>query len=51
MIAHVKSLEDYGRVYRSELPMLLYATKIRSSFLMREVAERAVAPVPLQGPP
>ena len=50
MIAHVKSLEDYDRVYRSELSMLLYAAKIRSSFFMREAAERAVAPVLLQGP-
>ncbi len=51
MIAHVKSLEDYDRVYCSELPMLLYATKIRSNFSMREAAERVVAPVLLQGPP
>ena len=49
MIAHVKSLEDYDRVHRSELSILLYAADIRSSFLMREAAERAIAPV-LQGP-
>jgi DNA-binding Lrp family transcriptional regulator len=50
MIVHVKSFEDYDRVYRSELSMLPHVAKIRSSFVMREVAQRAVPPVLLSGP-
>ncbi|MDB5705065.1 MAG: AsnC-family transcriptional regulator [Sphingomonas bacterium] len=50
MIIHVKSFEDYDRVYRSELSMLPHVAKIRSSFVMREVAHRAVPPVLLVGP-
>ncbi|MFA6117432.1 MAG: hypothetical protein WC729_25770 [Sphingomonas sp.] len=50
MIVHVKSFEDYDRAYRSELSILPYAAKIHSSFLMCEVAVRAVPPVLLQGP-
>lgn len=50
MIIHVKSFEDYDRVYRSELSMLPHVAKIRSSFVMREVAQRAVPPVLLAGP-
>lgn len=50
MIIHVKSFEDYDRVYRSELSMLPHVAKIRSSFVMREVAQRSVPPVLLSGP-
>ena len=50
MIVHVKSFEDYDRVYRSELSMLPHVAKIRSSFVMREVAQRSVPPVLLSGP-
>ncbi len=50
MIIHVKSFEDYDRVYRSELSMLPHVAKIRSSFVMREVAQRSVPPVLLKGP-
>ncbi|WP_375429292.1 Lrp/AsnC family transcriptional regulator [uncultured Sphingomonas sp.] len=45
MIVHVKSFEDYDRIYRSELSMLPHVRRIRSSFVMREVERRSVAPV------
>jgi len=44
MIVHVRSFEDYDRVYRSELATLPHVAKIRSSFVMREVARRPVPP-------
>jgi Lrp/AsnC family leucine-responsive transcriptional regulator len=44
MIVHVRSFEDYDRVYRRELSMLPHVARIRSSFLMREVVQRSVAP-------
>lgn len=44
MIVHLRSFEDYDRVYRRELSMLPHVARIRSSFLMREVAQRSVAP-------
>jgi Lrp/AsnC family transcriptional regulator, leucine-responsive regulatory protein len=50
MIVHVRSLEDYDRVYRSELSTLPHVAKIRSSFVMRRVAQRVVPPVLFQGP-
>jgi len=45
MIVHVRSFEDYDRVYRSELSNLPHVAKIRSSFVMRQVAQRPVPPV------
>jgi len=45
MIVHVRSFEDYDSVYRSELSTLPHVARIRSSFVMREVANRTVAPV------
>ena len=45
MIVHVRSFEDYDRVYRSELSTLPHVARIRSSFVMRQVARRAVAPI------
>ncbi|MDB5688418.1 MAG: AsnC-family transcriptional regulator [Sphingomonas bacterium] len=42
MIVHVRSFEDYDRVYRSELSTLPHVAKIRSSFVMRRVAQRTV---------
>lgn len=48
MIVHVRSFEDYDRVYRSELSTLPHVARIRSSFVMREVAQRAVAPAVLK---
>jgi Lrp/AsnC family leucine-responsive transcriptional regulator len=47
MMIHVRSFEDYDRVYRKELSTLPHVARIRSSFLMREVAQRRVAPVVL----
>lgn len=45
MIVHVRSFEDYDRVYRSELSKLPHVARIRSSFVMRQVGERSVPPV------
>lgn len=44
MLVHVKSLDDYDGVYRSELSKLPHVSRIRSSFVMREVAQRFVPP-------
>ncbi|MBU3078529.1 Lrp/AsnC family transcriptional regulator [Sphingomonas sp. XMGL2] len=48
MIVHVRSFEDYDRVYRSELSTLPHVAKIRSSFVMREVTHRTVPPILFQ---
>ncbi|WP_223798719.1 Lrp/AsnC family transcriptional regulator [Sphingomonas nostoxanthinifaciens] len=40
MMIHVKSFEDYDRVYRRELSTLPHVAKIRSSFVMRKVLDR-----------
>jgi DNA-binding Lrp family transcriptional regulator len=45
MMVHVRSFDDYDRVYRSELAMLPHVAKIRSSFVMRRVTQRSVPPV------
>ncbi|HEX8486614.1 Lrp/AsnC family transcriptional regulator [Sphingomonas sp.] len=50
MIVHVRSFEDYDRVYRSELSTLPHVARIRSTFMMREVAQRFVAPAALLEP-
>jgi Lrp/AsnC family transcriptional regulator, leucine-responsive regulatory protein len=50
MIVHVRSFDDYDRVYRSELSTLPHVAKIRSSFVMRQVADRIVPPA-LFSPP
>ena len=47
MIVHVRSFEDYDRVYRSELSTLPNVARIRSSFVMRSVSLRRVAPTVL----
>ena len=49
MIVHVRSFEDYDRVYRSELSNLPHVAKIRSSFVMRRVVNRSVPPALFQG--
>ncbi|WP_157177758.1 Lrp/AsnC family transcriptional regulator [Sphingomonas prati] len=49
MIVHVRSFEDYDRVYRSEISTLPHVAKIRSSFVMRRVADRMVPPALFQG--
>ena len=50
MLIDVTSFDDYDRIYRIELSNLPYVSKIRSSFLMREVARRRVAPVVVNHP-
>lgn len=50
MIVHVRSFEDYDRIYRSELSTLPHVARIRSSFVMRRVASRPVPPALLQPP-
>lgn len=45
MIVHVRSFEDYDRVYRGELSTLPHVARIRSSFVMRPVLERSFPPV------
>jgi DNA-binding Lrp family transcriptional regulator len=45
MMVHVGSFADYDRVYRSELSTLPHVARIRSSFVMREVAQRPAPPV------
>lgn len=47
MLINVRSFDDYDSVYRRELSKLPYVAKIRSSFLMHEVARRGIAPVVL----
>ncbi len=40
MMVHVRSFEDYDRVYRRELSTLPHVARIRSSFVMRKVLDR-----------
>ena len=47
MLINVRSFDDYNNVYRRELSQLPHVAKIRSSFLLREVARHTVAPVVL----
>lgn len=49
MILNVASLEDYDMIYRKELSVLPHVSRIRSSFVLREVANRQIAPVILSG--
>ncbi len=49
MTVHVKSFEDYDRIYRSEISILPHVAKIRSSFVMRKVVGRRVPPTALAG--
>lgn len=51
MIVHVRSFEDYDRVYRSELSTLPHVARIRSSFVMRRVGERTVPSILFSGLP
>lgn len=50
MILNVHSLEDYDMIYRKELSVLPHVSRIRSSFVLREVANRQIAPVILDAP-
>jgi len=47
MLINVRSFDHYDLVYRKELSNLPHVAKIRSSFLLREVARRRVAPAVL----
>jgi len=42
MMVHVKSFEDYDRIYRRELSTLPHVARIRSSFVMRKVLNRTL---------
>lgn len=48
MILNVQSLEDYDTIYRKELSCLPHVARIRSSFVLREVANRQIAPAILR---
>ncbi|WP_260928571.1 Lrp/AsnC family transcriptional regulator [Novosphingobium sp. 9] len=50
MFVHVRSFEDYDKVYRRELSTLPHVAKIRSSFVMRKVLDRTLPPVLFEGP-
>jgi Lrp/AsnC family transcriptional regulator, leucine-responsive regulatory protein len=45
IMIHVNSFNDYDRIYRKELSSLPHVARIRSSFVMREVARRMTPPV------
>jgi len=49
IMIHVNSFDDYDRIYRKELSSLPHVAKIRSSFVLREVARRATPPVVFEG--
>lgn len=45
IMIHVSSLDEYDEIYRRELSNLPHVAKIRSSFVLREVARRATVPI------
>ncbi|MCX7283516.1 MAG: Lrp/AsnC family transcriptional regulator [Novosphingobium sp.] len=45
LIVHVSSLDEYDAIYRKELSSLPHVAKIRSSFILREVARRTSIPI------
>ncbi len=47
MLINVRSFDQYDLVYRKELSKLPHVAKIRSSFLLREVTNRLIAPAVL----
>jgi len=49
IMIHVNSFDDYDRIYRKELSSLPHVAKIRSSFVLREVARRMTPPVVFEG--
>lgn len=51
MMMHVRSFEDFDRVYRKELSKLPHVARIRSNFLMHEVAKRNIAPIAVSSMP
>jgi DNA-binding Lrp family transcriptional regulator len=49
IMIHVNSFDDYDHIYRRELSSLPHVAKIRSSFVLREVARRVTPPVVFEG--
>jgi Lrp/AsnC family transcriptional regulator, leucine-responsive regulatory protein len=47
-LIHVSSLNDYDVIYRQELSILPHVSRIRSSFVLRQVARRANPPAILK---
>lgn len=45
IMIHVSSLDEYDEIYRRELSNLPHVAKIRSSFVLREVARRTSVPI------
>lgn len=45
IMIHVSSLDEYDEIYRKELSNLPNVGKIRSSFVLREVARRSTVPI------
>lgn len=45
IMIHVSSLDEYDEIYRKELSNLPNVAKIRSSFVLREVARRTSVPI------
>lgn len=45
IMIHVSSFNDYDKIYRKELSILPHVAKIRSSFVLREVARRENVPI------
>jgi Lrp/AsnC family transcriptional regulator, leucine-responsive regulatory protein len=48
ILIHVSSFNDYGTIYREELSILPHVSRIRSSFVLRQVARRVNPPKILQ---
>jgi Lrp/AsnC family leucine-responsive transcriptional regulator len=48
ILIHVGSFNDYDTIYRHELSSLPHVAKIKSSFVLRQVARRANPPIILQ---
>jgi DNA-binding Lrp family transcriptional regulator len=44
IMIHVNSFNEYDKIYRQELSILPHVARIRSSFVMREVARRINPP-------
>ncbi|MCP5412651.1 MAG: Lrp/AsnC family transcriptional regulator [Alphaproteobacteria bacterium] len=49
IMIHVNSFNDYDGIYRRELSSLPHVARIRSSFVLREVARRSTPPVVFDG--
>ncbi len=45
IMIHVDSFNEYDKIYRKELSILPHVSRIRSSFVMREVSRRVNPPV------